>query len=85
VHHHDAAEYLGREAKPRPKDMFENWRFNVDASEPPMIVDEAPWWKRHGLVPPQTIYKLKDIATLGNDGIWRLDERPKLRVPKPLK
>jgi hypothetical protein len=41
-------------------------------------------WERHGLQPPQTIFKLRDVATLGGDGVWRLDERTKRSVPDRL-
>jgi hypothetical protein len=39
---------------------------------------------RHNLKPPQTIFKLKDVATLGDDGVWRLDEKTKRPVPDKL-
>ena len=84
IHHHDAAEYLGPVAIPRPDEMWQNWAFSTDPDEPPNIVDEDPWWVRHNLKPPQTIFKLKDVATLGDDGVWRLDEKTKRPVPDKL-
>ena len=84
IHHHDAAEYLGPVPLPRPDDMWQNWRFNRQANETSAIVWEEPWWDRHGLAPPQTILRLKDVATLGQDGIWRLDAKSKLPMPKRL-
>ena len=83
IHHHDAAEYLGPAVR-RPDDMWQNWSFYPDGDEAPEIVSEQPWWERHNVRPPQTIFKLKDVATLGDDGIWRLDKRTKRSVPKRL-
>ncbi len=80
IHHHDAAEYLGP-AVPRPENMWQNWLFDPRDDAPPEIVWEDPWWVRHNLRPPQTIFKLKDVATLGADGVWRLDARTKRPVP----
>ena len=80
IHHHDAAEYLGP-AVPRPDDMWQNWLFDPRDNTPPEIVVEEPWWERHNLRPPQTVFKLKDVATLGEDGVWRLDARTKRPVP----
>ena len=35
---------------------------------------EPSWWERAGMELPNTIVKLKDIATFdGTDGVWRLD------------
>ena len=80
IHHHDAAEYLGP-AVPRPDDMWQNWLFDPRDDTPPEIVVEEPWWERHNLRPPQTVFKLKDVATLGKDGVWRLDAQTKRPVP----
>ena len=84
IHHHDAAEYLGSVAVPRPDNIWQNWAFNTDRDETPNIVDEDPWWIRHDLRPPQTIFKLKDVATLGEDGVWRLDPKTKRVLPDKL-
>ena len=32
------------------------------------------WWERHNIPAPKTIYKLKEIAVLGDDGVWRCNE-----------
>ena len=38
------------------------------------VVEEPSWWERAGMELPNTIVKLKDIATFdGTDGVWRLD------------
>jgi hypothetical protein len=84
IQHHDAAEYLGQPAVPRPDDMWENWLFDPRDDAPPEITVEEPWWVRHNLRPPQTIFKLKDVATLGDDGIWRLDAQTKRPLPDRL-
>eukprot|EP01047_Picozoa_sp_COSAG01_P003061 COSAG01_NODE_88_length_27337_cov_22.941699_5_plen_78_part_00 len=68
-----------------PDDMWQNWRFEMAPDRTAMnmnIVEEAPWWVRHRLQPPQTIYRLKDVASLGEDGVWRLDRRSEHR-PAP--
>jgi hypothetical protein len=84
IHHHDAAEFLPGPAVPKPGDMWQNWAFNSNADEPPNIVDELPWWERHNIKAPQTIYKLCDIASLGEHGRWRLDDQVKAPVPAPI-
>ena len=50
-------------------------------------MDEAPWWERHNIQTPQTIYRLDDIASLDEEGggVWRLDDQPsKLTRDLPL-
>ena len=84
IHHHDAAEYLTGPAVPRPDDMWQNWAFNPEEDEAPNIVDEQPWWERHGIKAPQTIYKLSDIASLHEDGQWRLDDAVPDATPAPI-
>ena len=38
------------------------------------MVIEEPWWVRHNIQLPNTIYKLKDIASLDRaSGVWRID------------
>ena len=81
IHHHDAAEFLGSVPPPRPDNMWQNWRFEMES---PCIHDEASWWDRHQLKPPQTIFRLKDVASLGEDGVWRLNRRTKRSVPERL-
>ena len=55
-------------------DMWDRWSFSADAPERADVVIEAPWWERHGISLPHTIYQLQDIATLDEEsGLWRLD------------
>jgi hypothetical protein len=69
----DAAEYMVP-YRPRPADMWDRWSFSADAPERADVVIEAPWWERHGISLPHTIYQLQDIATLDEEGgLWRLD------------
>ena len=50
-----------------------SFQFKEDAQEADVVI-EAPWWERHNIPAPKTIYKLKEIATLGGDGVWRCNE-----------
>ena len=55
--------------------MWSRWNFAPgDAAEAADVVEEPSWWERAGMELPNTIVKLKDIATFdGTDGVWRLD------------
>lgn len=67
----DAAEYMPY--RPRPPDMWSRWSFSAKAPTVANVVIEQPWWERHGISIPHTIYQLQDIATLDRDaGLWRL-------------
>jgi len=84
VWHHDAAEYMPLYSK--PDDMWLRWKFDkddaaigtvadaADDEDEVMVVDEAPWWERHGMAEPTSCtQKLKDVAMLDRDsGVWRL-------------
>jgi hypothetical protein len=82
VWHHDAAEYMPLYSK--PDDMWLRWKFDKDDAaigtvadddeDEVMVVDEAPWWERHGMAEPTSCtQKLKDVAMLDRDsGVWRL-------------
>jgi hypothetical protein len=38
------------------------------------VVVEEPWWVRHSIELPHTIFQLKDIASLDEAaGVWRID------------
>ena len=72
IWHIDAAEYFPFE--PRPADMWSRWNFAPGDAAEPDVVEEPSWWERAGMELPNTIVKLKDIATFdGTDGVWRLD------------
>ena len=80
VWHHDAAEYMPLKMKNVDAGMWEEWSFS-DVKHFPDIVVEEPWWERHQIPVPKTIFKLKDIATLDTDaGIWRIDEQKRGRI-----
>eukprot|EP01052_Picozoa_sp_SAG31_P022558 SAG31_NODE_1799_length_7241_cov_11.407029_3_plen_89_part_00 len=70
VWHHDAAEYMPYQ--PRPTDMWSRWNFAKKAPSEATIAIEDPWWVRHNVKLPHTIFKLRDIADLdANIGVWR--------------
>lgn len=71
IWHHDAAEYMP--IYPKPEDMWERWRFEVEGRECDAVVEE-PWWSRRGMAEPTACTrKLKDVATLDvAAGVWRL-------------
>ena len=73
VWHHDAAEYWPYE--PRPGDMWDRWAFEQAPDAAPEIVVEESWWERHKIEPPATIFKIKDIAKLDDDGVWQIIDR----------
>ena len=73
VWHHDAAEYWPYE--PRPGDMWDRWAFEQAPDAAPEIVVEESWWERHKIDPPNTIFKIKDIAKLDDDGVWQIIDR----------
>lgn len=37
-------------------------------------MNELPWWTRYNLEFPVRSKKLKDIATIDPDGVWRMDD-----------
>ena len=67
----DAAEYM-TPYQPRPDDIWERWSFAPEAPEVANAVVEPPWWERHHISPPHTIYKMQDIADLEPSGLWKL-------------
>ena len=73
VWHHDAAEYWPYE--PRPGDMWDRWAFEQAPDAAPDIVVEESWWERHKIDLPNTIFKIKDIAKLDDDGVWQIIDR----------
>ena len=72
IWHHDAAEYMP--ARPKSSYMWEGWRFKEEGGEELDVVEEAPWWERHGVADPLACTKqLQEVATLdANAGTWRL-------------
>eukprot|EP01046_Picozoa_sp_COSAG06_P000561 COSAG06_NODE_16_length_34949_cov_31.500832_17_plen_49_part_00 len=40
------------------------------------VVVEEPWWERHNITLPRTIYKLKEIATLDEQAVRPLPPSP---------
>ena len=55
--------------KPRPDGIWERWRFDFVAEGEEQVVEERPWWERHNITLPRTIYKLKEIATLDEEAV----------------
>ena len=53
--------------------MFQNWNLGA-APARGHVVNEPSWWDRYGLTFPVKNKKLKDIATMGTDGVWRMDD-----------
>jgi hypothetical protein len=49
---------------PCPGRRWDRWSFAREAPAACRAVVEAPWWERHGIELPNTIFKLRDIATL---------------------
>ena len=59
--------------QPRPDDMWSRWSFAADAPAQANVVVEEPWWERHNIPLPNTIFKLQDIAAVdAEDGVWRI-------------
>jgi hypothetical protein len=59
--------------EPRPADMWQRWRFAPTVNDKPELVDEDPWWVRHSVPVPNTVFKLKDIAALDEaTGLWKV-------------
>ena len=53
--------------------MWQRWRFAPTVNDKPELVDEDPWWVRHSVPVPNTVFKLKDIAALDEaTGLWKV-------------
>ena len=57
--------------KPRPAGIWERWKFDWVAEGEEQVVEEQPWWERHNIKLPRTIYKLKEVATLDKEAVSR--------------
>ena len=68
--HHDTIEW--GPTQPTSADMWKSWNLG---EKPAVgnIVDEDGWWDRYGLEFPVKSKTLRDVATLGADGVWRMD------------
>lgn len=56
---------------PRPEGIWERWKFDWVAEGEEQVVEEQPWWERHNIKLPRTIYKLKEVATLDKEAVSR--------------
>ena len=52
--------------------MWESWNLGAEPATG-RIVDEPGWWDRYGLEFPVQSRPLKEVATLGDDGVWRMN------------
>ena len=69
--HHDTIEW-GPTQPTDPENMWANWNLGTVPAQG-HVVNEPPWWDRYGLTFPVQSKKLKDVATMGPDGVWRMD------------
>jgi hypothetical protein len=69
--HHDTIEW----GPTRACDHADMWRgWNLGRRAPTgEVVDEPPWWRKYGVGLPTYSVALKDVASLGADGVWRFD------------
>lgn len=70
--HHDTIEW-GPTQSTDPEQMWNNWNLGAEPARG-HIVNERSWWDRYGLTFPVQSRTLKDVATVGPDGVWRIDD-----------
>ena len=70
--HHDTIEWGPTQATD-PEHMWKNWNLGAEPARG-HIFNERSWWDRYGFTFPVQNKTLKDIATIGADGVWRIDD-----------